>query len=121
MKLLVIDNDPNFIRICDVIFQKQGHDVSHALSIRNARERLITNKEPFDVVFLDIYMQDEDGVLFLEELRQHEHLKQQKIVVFSGIQKRCDMLACQSLNAKFIAKEMDLPSLRRTLLKSLED
>ncbi len=118
-KILVIDDDKGFVRACEIILKTEGHQVVSAHTVAGARECLL--KERFDFVFLDVYLDKEDGILFLQEIRDSELIQNQKTIILSGIRSNVDALACESLNATdYIQKEGDFGLLRQNLLDALE-
>ena len=65
-KILVVDDEIGIRELLSDILSDEGYTVETAENAETAR-RLITT-EPFDLILLDIWMPDTDGVSLLKEL-----------------------------------------------------
>jgi two-component system, OmpR family, response regulator len=71
MRVLVVDDDPDLIRLMTTALQREGHAVDPA---RSGREAIWMAREaPYDVIVLDINMPPPDGVAVVRTLRQQEN------------------------------------------------
>lgn len=66
--ILIIDDESNLRYTLSLILQRAGYQVTAAASTREARQFLQTG--PFDLVFLDLKMPEEDGMSFLPDIRK---------------------------------------------------
>ncbi|MCK9357483.1 MAG: response regulator, partial [Dehalococcoidia bacterium] len=67
-KVLVVDDDPNTVRLVKVYLQKEGHTVFTASNGVEALE-VARTKRP-DLIVLDVMMPGMDGIEVCETLRQ---------------------------------------------------
>ncbi|MFU2487446.1 sigma 54-interacting transcriptional regulator [Thauera sp. WH-1] len=71
--LLLVDDDPDLLRLLSMRLKASGYRVSTATSIEAARARLCI--EGFDLVLSDVRLPDGDGLALFEEIRrQHPAL-----------------------------------------------
>lgn len=80
-KILVVDDEIGIRELLSDILSDEGYAVETAENAEAAR-RLITN-EPFDLILLDIWMPDTDGVSLLKELSVR-HLLHCPVLMMSG-------------------------------------
>jgi two-component system nitrogen regulation response regulator NtrX len=64
-KILIVDDEVGIRELLSEILREEGHEVSLAESASKARERFATFSP--DLVLLDIWMPDSDGVTLLKE------------------------------------------------------
>ena len=83
-KILVVDDDPDFIEITRIILENNGYDVISASDGDEAIEK-IRNDNP-DLVLLDIMMsQPLDGVEVSKKMLEDNTLRKIPIIVVSSI------------------------------------
>ena len=80
-KILVVDDEIGIRELLSDILSDEGYTVETAENAETAR-RLITT-EPFDLILLDIWMPDTDGVTLLRELSS-QHLIHCPVIMMSG-------------------------------------
>jgi CheY-like chemotaxis protein len=68
MKILLVDDEPDYLKIIESRILHWGYDVIKAGNGKEALES-VRNKNP-DVIILDYMMPDMDGVAVLEEIRK---------------------------------------------------
>jgi len=69
-RILVVDDERNILAAFEDILRSAGHTVAAEDSAGSALERL--QREPFDLVILDICMPGEDGLDALREIKKHQ-------------------------------------------------
>lgn len=81
-RILVIDDEPAILSVAELLLTREGHRV---VVSREAREGLRTlEREPFDLVIVDIFMPEMDG---LETINQVHRLRPAlPVIVMSGYQ-----------------------------------
>ena len=83
-KILVVDDDPDFIEITRIILEKNGYDVESAANGDEAIEKMKSYVP--DLVLLDIMMsQPLDGVEVARKMLDDNSLKKVPIIVVSSI------------------------------------
>ena len=83
-KILVVDDDPDFVEITRIILENSGYDVVSASDSEEAIEKMRNDKP--DLVLLDIMMsQPLDGVEVSKKMLEDDNLKKVPIIVVSSI------------------------------------
>ena len=83
-KILVVDDDPDFVEITRIVLESNGYDVISASDGDEAIEQM--KKESPDLVLLDIMMsQPLDGVEVSRKILDDEELRGIPIIVVSSI------------------------------------
>jgi len=83
-KILVVDDDPDFVEITRIVLESNGYDVVSASDGDEAIEQM--KKESPDLVLLDIMMsQPLDGVEVSRKILDDEELRGIPIIVVSSI------------------------------------
>ena len=82
-EVLVIDDDPNDLRLIEKILQEHGKfNATLAEGGRKGWEAI--NKRTPDAIILDVFMPDMDGFTILEKLREEPSLRDIPVLVVSG-------------------------------------
>ena len=83
-RILVVDDDPDFVLVCRTILEEAGYTVLEAANGRTALE--ITRKDTPDLVLLDVMMRTTlEGVDVSKELDSDPELKQVPVIMVSSI------------------------------------
>ncbi|MGQ9696925.1 MAG: response regulator transcription factor [Armatimonadota bacterium] len=83
-KVLVVDDDPDFVEVARMALQAEGFEVLVADDSRDGVAKA-RNEEP-DVVILDLMMERLDsGFAVARELRSNHHTVSSKILMVTGI------------------------------------
>lgn len=82
MKVLVIDDNNDIIRLLEVVAKSEGHEITQ---VDNGLDgiNLMKNNE-FDAVFLDISMPKFSGIDVINTLDKDGILKKQPIILFTA-------------------------------------
>lgn len=85
MKLLIIDDSRLILKQAEQILA--SNDVPSEISVaRSGPEALeIMEKEPIDIILLDIIMPKVSGIDILKKIKQDPHLKNTKVLMFSSL------------------------------------
>ena len=83
-KILVVDDDPDFILICRMILEAEGYQVLEAANGSQALESM--RQEKPDLVLLDVMMSTTlEGVDVSKEMETDPKLKEVPVVMISSI------------------------------------
>ena len=116
--ILVVDDEPDIRQLVQEILEDEGYSVQVAQDGENAR--LIYAKQKPDLVLLDIWMPDIDGISLLKEWSASGGLDSQ-VVIMSGHGTLETAVEATRLGAfDFIQKPLSLAKLLATVRKALE-
>jgi len=116
MKILVVDDDKQTTSMLSKFFNYEGHPT---VVTNDPMEGLqLIQHEKFDVILLDIYMPEFNGLNIIKILATNEVLKDQNIFIFSGVDyyenQIKDMLTRDGING-FLKKPIELDELLTTI------
>ncbi len=114
-KILIIDDDPDALAITTANLRKLGdHEVLTCQDSTNAMTMI--EKERPHVVLLDIMMPNQDGFSICRQVKESDHLKSTKIVVYSAKIFDVDRRKAMKLGADaFLSKVIESDKLLETL------
>jgi DNA-binding NtrC family response regulator len=115
-KVLVVDDDLSIRRVFTLLLQ----DVVQIFSVSSGREAIESiKKDKFDLVFLDIRMEDLDGIETLKRIKLISPTLE--VVMISGV-KDTNIAAEAIKNGahSYIAKPLDVDDLRLLIKKLLK-
>lgn len=115
-RVLVVDDDPDTVRIVTFRLQQQGHQVAGTMSAAEALELLADRGRP-DVVVADVSMPDMDGLQFAGRLRENPDLADVPVIFLSARVTPEDIEAGQRLGASYLTK----PFIATALLAKIAD
>jgi two-component system phosphate regulon response regulator PhoB len=81
-RVLIVDDDPDIQRLVSYNFSRAGFEVITAPSGRTALESI--QKQPPDLVVLDVMLPDIDGMEVCRTLRQHESTRAIPIIMLTA-------------------------------------
>ena len=115
-RILVVDDESNIRLLLEEILTEEGYEVTTAEDATTARAA--KRKQKFDLVLLDIWMPDTDGISLLKEWSEAGELG--AIVMMSGHGTVDAAIEATRLGAlDFIEKPVSLAKLLRTVEKAL--
>jgi DNA-binding NtrC family response regulator len=115
-RILVVDDEANIRALIDEILSEEGYDVTTAADTKQARAA--RKEHEFDLVLLDIWMPDTDGISLLKEWT--ESGESGTVVMMSGHGTVDTAVEATRLGAfDFIEKPVSLAKLLRTVEKAL--
>jgi len=83
-KILVVDDDPDFVEFTRIVLEREGHTVVSAAGGGEALDK-IANDKP-DLIVLDVIMDTVlDGLSVSQELEEHAEYKQIPIIMITSI------------------------------------
>ncbi len=81
--LLVVDDEPDFVKVLTARLKDRGYDVDSALSAAQAMDRIKLNRP--DLIILDIMMPETDGTEMANRLRNDKKTEKIPIIFLSAI------------------------------------
>jgi len=115
-RILVVDDEANIRALIDEILSEEGHEVTTAADAKEARAA--RKSEDFDLILLDIWMPDTDGISLLREWS--EGGTPGTVVMMSGHGTVDTAVEATRLGAvDFIEKPVSLAKLLRTVERAL--
>ncbi len=118
-RILVVDDEADIRTLIQEILSEEGYAVTVAADARQARGAV--EADGFDLVLLDIWMPDTDGITLLREWAEADALKC-PVVMMSGHGTVDTAVEATRLGASdFIEKPLSLTKLLRTVERSLEE
>jgi two-component system, NtrC family, nitrogen regulation response regulator NtrX len=115
-RILVVDDEANIRALIDEILSEEGYDVTTAADAKQARAA--RKEQEYDLVLLDIWMPDTDGISLLKEWS--ENGASGAVVMMSGHGTVDTAVEATRLGAvDFIEKPVSLAKLLRTVEKAL--
>lgn len=108
-KILIIDDDPDYVDGTRMILESASYKVETALSADMAMRKL--DKEIPDLILLDIVMEKgADGILLSRKLRQDDRLSKVPIIMITSIREQTgfEFIADDPRHPKFLPVEVFL-------------
>jgi two-component system response regulator HydG len=116
-RVLLVDDEPDFVASASEMLRLHGHDVRTADTLANARR--ILDSQSSDVLLLDLMLPDGNGLELLEELTEN-HKAIERVVLITGhpgIKSQIKNLSGPSVS--YLTKPIDSRELM-SLLRELE-
>ena len=105
-RVLVVDDDPQVLRLMRVNLELEGYDVVSAPDGEEALEAVLSERP--DVVVCDVMMPGVDGLTVLRNLRANPQTSKIPFVMVSAKAQRADVKAALDMGAdKYITKPFD--------------
>lgn len=105
-RVLVVDDDPQVLRLMRVNLELEGYDVVSAPDGEEALEAVVSERP--DVVVCDVMMPGVDGLTVLRNLRANPKTSKIPFVVVSAKAQRADVKAALDMGAdRYITKPFD--------------
>jgi CheY-like chemotaxis protein len=114
MKILVVDDEKNILKLYKAELEDEGYEVVLANSGKEAIE--LFRSDPPDLVTLDIMMPDMDGIQVLRQLKQEN--PQIPVIMLTAYDYRDDFSIWVS--DAYVVKSSDLASLKATIKQIAE-
>ncbi|MBI5640740.1 MAG: response regulator [Nitrospirae bacterium] len=114
MKILIVDDDQNILRLYKEELEEEGYHVVIASNGREALEQF--EKENPDLVTLDILLPDVDGIKLLRQMK--EKRPRMPVIMSTAYDYRDDFAVWAS--EAYIVKSADLTELKSTIKKLME-
>ncbi len=116
--ILVVDDEADIRNLIQEILSEEGYDVITAANAAQAREA-ITLRSP-ELVLLDIWMPDTDGISLLREWQQEKRVNCPVVILSGHGTVETAVEATRLGAADFVEKPLSLNKLLRTVEKALQ-
>lgn len=117
-RILIVDDEPDIRELIGEILADEGHEVVTAADAASARE--LRGQQPPDLILLDVWMPDTDGISLLREWREADALEC-PVVMISGHGSVETAVEATRLGAfDFIEKPVSMAKLMVTVSNALE-
>jgi two-component system, NtrC family, nitrogen regulation response regulator NtrX len=118
-RILVVDDEADIRSLLQEILAEEGYEVAAAANAAQARQQ--RERSSPDLVLLDIWMPDADGISLLREWSNNEQIKPCPVVMMSGHGTVETAVEATRLGAfDFIEKPVSLAKLLRIVERALE-
>jgi two-component system, NtrC family, nitrogen regulation response regulator NtrX len=118
-RILVVDDEADIRSLLEEILSEEGYEVVSAANAAEARKQ--RESQGYDLVLLDIWMPDADGISLLREWSTSKSVKPCPVVMMSGHGTVETAVEATRLGAfDFIEKPVSLAKLLRTVERALE-
>jgi DNA-binding response OmpR family regulator len=114
MKILVVDDEKNILKLYQAELEDEGYTVVTANSGREGLE--VFDRETPDIVTLDILMPDMDGIQVLRQMKEKRPLV--PIIMLTAYDYRDDFSVW--ISDAYVVKSSDLTSLKATIKQVLK-
>ena len=114
MKILIVDDDQNILRLYKEELEEDGYQIVTASNGKEAMEQF--EKESPDLVTLDILLPDIDGIKLLRQMK--EKRPRLPVIMSTAYDYRDDFAVWAS--EAYIVKSADLTELKSTIKKLTE-
>ena len=118
-RLLIVEDDPDIARLLEYMLQDAGYQTSVAGSAAQAKTLLAT--QAFDGMTLDIGLPGQNGMTFLNELREQPETQNLPVVIVSAFPDKVknDLSRDTADTTAWIQKPIDLQMLISRLAQAL--
>lgn len=82
MKILLIDDNADIVKLLDTLLKSVGYEITTALNGKDGLDLIV--KEKFDLILLDITMPDFSGFDVVASLQDSDNLKKNNIIFFTA-------------------------------------
>jgi DNA-binding response OmpR family regulator len=114
MKILVVDDEKNILKLYKAEFEGEGYNVVVANSGKEALD-LVESENP-DIVTLDILMPDIDGIQVLRQMKEKK--PDMPVIMLTAYDYRDDFSVWVA--DAYVVKSSDLSNLKTTIKQILE-
>ena len=119
VNVLVVDDELDIRELIQEILSDEGYNVTTASSAKEARAARAS--QDFDLILLDIWMPDTDGITLLKEWSDNDQLNT-SVVMMSGHGTVDTAIESTHLGASnFVEKPLSIAKLLRTVEEALKE
>jgi len=116
-EILIIDDEKNILDLLNVVFKKEGYEVTTSISSAKALEYI--KSRDFDIILSDIKMPEISGMQILQHVREKKpEIPMIMITAFGTIKQAVEALQAGALD--YIVKPFDVEELKIIVAQGLE-
>ncbi len=116
LKVLLAEDDPVSRKLASRVLERQGHNVTHAADGASVLAAL--DKQDFDVILMDVQMQDMDGLELTASIRKREQVGGKRVSIVALTAHSVASYRQQCLDAgmdDYLTKPLQVDQLNRAL------
>ena len=121
-KLLIIDDDPDFVDGIKAILKRAKYEVDAAYNPKDGYKALETGQ--YDLLLLDIMMgRGAEGIMIARKMRKDDRLRETPVLIITGIREQIAFLfPGEQVHPRFVAVDelLEKPVEPRLLLDKVE-
>lgn len=119
-KILIIDDDPDFVAATEVVLESKDYQVLAAYDGKEGLEKV--REENPDLVILDIIMPQEDGFKVCEEIKADPELAKIPVIILTSLSERWSEVTLSVTQGLMLEAEdyIDKPVAPEELLRRVE-
>jgi DNA-binding response OmpR family regulator len=115
-KIMVVDDDPNIVKLLTFLLEKWGYEVSHSRDGLDCMS--VVEYEKPDLVLLDIMMPGLDGISVCSEITTSFNIP---VIIVSGLKKEKIKEESEVFGAlEFVPKPINSSELKKKVEKALQ-
>ncbi|MFB6276193.1 MAG: response regulator [Halothece sp.] len=104
--LLIVDDQPSNFDVIEALLEGENYELYYAGNATHALRTL--EKNPVDVILLDVMMPEVDGITLCSHLKNHSDYKYIPIIMVTALQEKKDLARCLEAGADdFISKPLN--------------
>jgi len=102
-RLLIIDDDPDFVAGIESVLKAANYDVDAAYNPKDGFQALQT--KPYDLLLLDIMMgRGSEGIMLARKMRKDPKLREMPVLIITGIREQIAFLfPGEPVHPRFVA------------------
>lgn len=116
-KILIIDDDQDFLQLLEFDLKKHGYAVISALDGEEGLNKARSEKP--DLILLDIKMPKMDGYTFVRRLKKDAETKTIPLIVLTSYEPMKDMFQLEGVDDYYV-KSVNMDGLMKTIEKHLK-
>ncbi len=117
-KVLIVDDEPNALRVLSAILQQEGYHVRESMGVDHALG--LMHSEDIDAVITDLKMPDKDGFQLFNYVSQyHPHTPVLFLTAYGSVESAVNAMTSGAYY--YFIKPPDYPKLKNVLATAIED
>jgi len=115
-KILIVDDDPDFVQLLEFELKKKGYQTSTAFNGEEGLQKAVSVKP--ELIILDIKMPKMDGYTFVRRLKKEPDTKEIPLIVLTSYEPMKDMFQLEGVRDYFV-KSANMKSLLEAIERNL--